>query len=128
MLEGVYYGVFAGSRLASVAGTHVVSEAERVAVVGNVFTHPRYRGQGLATFATSAVTSHLLDFCDLVVLTVEVGNEPAVHIYDKLGYQPVCNLHETPLIRKEPFGAISFVRRAIAGWRGRSEGKEIVVK
>jgi GNAT superfamily N-acetyltransferase len=128
MEEGVYYGVFVGGRLVSVAGTHVVSRAERIAVVGNVFTHPRFRGHGFSIDATSSVTSHLLEFCDLVVLTVEVANEPAVHIYHKLGYQPVCNLHETPLIRKEPFGAISFVRRTIAGWRGRHEGKEIVLK
>jgi ribosomal protein S18 acetylase RimI-like enzyme len=128
MLDGVYYGVFEGSRLVSIAGTHVVSEREGIAVVGNVFTHPRCRGRGLARYATSAVTRHLLEVCDLVVLTVEVGNEPAVGIYEKLGYQPVCNLHESPLIRKEPFGAISFVRRTIAGWRGRQTGKEIVVK
>jgi RimJ/RimL family protein N-acetyltransferase len=128
MLDGVYYGVFVGHRLAAVAGTHVVSEREGVAVVGNVFTHPRHRGQGLATCATSAVTRHLLEFCNLVVLTVEVGNEPAVHVYNKLGYQPVCKLHESPLIRKEPFGAISFLRRSLAAWRGRAHGKEIVLK
>jgi GNAT superfamily N-acetyltransferase len=128
MEDGVYYGVFVGGRLASIAGTHVVSRSERIAVVGNVFTHPRFRGQGFSIDATSGVTRHLLDFCDIVVLTVEVANDPAVHIYHKLGYQPVCNLHETPLIRKEPFGAISFTRRMIASWRGRREGKEIVVK
>jgi len=128
LTEGVYYGVFVGGSLVSVAGTHVVSEAERTAVVGNVFTHPRYRGRGLATFATSAVTAELLSYCDLVVLTVEVRNDPAVAIYSKLGYEAVCNLHETPLIRKEPFGAVSFARRAAAGWRGRHEHREVVFR
>ena len=126
--EGVYYGVFQDGKLVSIAGTHVVSRAERIAVVGNVFTHPRHRGKGLATQATSAATRALLGFCDLVVLTVEVGNAPAVRIYDGLGYQPVCNLHETPLLRKEPVGVVSFVRRAVAGWRGRHDGKEVVVR
>ncbi len=126
LIEGVYFGVFVGGLLVAIAGTHVVSAAEGAAVVGNVFTHPRYRGRGLATLATSAVTSELLSYCDLVVLTVEVRNDPAVAIYSKLGYQAVCNLHETPLIRKEPFGAISFARRAAAGWRGRHEHREIV--
>ena len=53
---------------------------------------------------------------------------PPCAIYTGLGYQPVCNLHETPLLRKEPVGVVSFARRAVAGWRGRHEhGKEIVV-
>ncbi len=126
--EGVYYGVFENGSLVSIAGTHVVSRAERIAVVGNVFTHPRHRGKGFATQATSAATRDLLGFCDMVVLTVEVGNDPAVRIYTGLGYQPVCNLHETPLLRKEPVGVVSFIRRAAAGWRGRREGKEVVVR
>jgi len=128
LVDGVYYGVFVGGALVSIAGTHVVSRAERTAVVGNVFTHPRYRAHGFATVATSAVTSELLSYCDLVVLTVETKNDPAVAIYTKLGYQPVCSLHETPLIRKEPMGAISLARRAIAGWRGRHDGNEVVVR
>jgi ribosomal protein S18 acetylase RimI-like enzyme len=128
LVDGAYYGVFVGGDLVSIAGTHVVSRAERTAVVGNVFTHPRYRGHGFATVATSAVTAELLSYCDLVVLTVETRNDPAVKIYTKLGYQGVCSLHETPLIRKEPMGAISLTRRAIAGWRGRREGNEVVIR
>lgn len=128
LVDGAYYGVFVGGDLVSIAGTHVVSRTERTAVVGNVFTHPRYRGRGLATVATSAVTSELLSYCDLVVLTVETKNDPAVAIYVKLGYQAVCSLHETPLIRKEPLGAISLARRAIAGWRGRHDGTEVVAR
>ncbi len=126
--RAVYYGVFTGDELVSIAGTHVVSAAERTAVVGNVFTHPRRRGIGLATMATSAVTEHLLGFCDLIALTVEVTNTPAVRIYEKLGYTAICNLHETPLVRKAPLGVLSYARRAIAGWRGRRQGKEVVVR
>ncbi len=126
MEDGVYYGVYADGRLVSIAGTHVVSAAEGVAVVGNVFTHPRYRGRGLATIATSAATGDLLQSCPLVVLTVETENHPAIAIYKRLGYTPHCTLHETPLIRKEPIGALSLARRLVAGWRGRAEGKEVV--
>jgi hypothetical protein len=70
----------------------------------------------------------LLQRCPLVVLTVETANEPAVKVYRRLGYESVCSLHESPLIRKEPFGIISFARRAVAGWRGRTKGKEIVLR
>lgn len=124
--EGVYYGIEIDGRIASVAGTHVVSAAEGVAVVGNVFTHPRYRGGGLATEVTSAVTQEVLKYCDLVVLTVEEQNAPALNIYLKLGYKTECTLHETPLIRKDPIGAAAWLRRTVAGWRGRHDRKEIV--
>lgn len=124
--EGVYYGIEMEGRIVSIAGTHVVSGTEGVAVVGNVFTHPRYRGGGLATEVTSAVTQEVLEYCDLVVLTVEEQNAPALNVYLKLGYETECTLHETPLIRKDPLGLGSFVRRTIAGWRGRDQRKEIV--
>ena len=58
---GVFYGVFEGERLVSVAGTHIVSDNERIAALGNVMTHPDYRGRGLATLATSAVCEELLE-------------------------------------------------------------------
>lgn len=126
--EGVYYGVPQDHGLVAIAGTHVVSAAEGIAVVGNVFTHPRHRGRGLGTIATSAVTAGLLQRCPDVVLTVETRNDPAVAIYRRLGYETQCTLHETPLIRKEPFGAISLVRRLAAAWRGRADGKEVVAR
>jgi RimJ/RimL family protein N-acetyltransferase len=126
--EGVYCGVYDDGRLVAIAGTHVVSEREGVAVVGNVFTHPRYRAQGHSTSATSAVTAQLLERCPLVVLTVEEGNEPALAVYRKLGYTPHCALHESPLIRKEPLGVVSAARRLMADWRGRATGTEVVLR
>jgi GNAT superfamily N-acetyltransferase len=126
--EGVYWGVVVDGMLVSIAGTHVYSPVERVAVVGNVFTHPRYRGGGLGKIATSAVTEDLLQHCDLVALTVEEANSAAVSLYTRIGYRTACKLHETPLIRKDPLGLASAVRRGIAAWRGRREGKELVAK
>jgi len=96
--------------------------------VGNVFTHPRHRGRGLATITTSAVTQALLEHCDLAALTVEVSNAPALAVYAKLGYRQQCTLYETPAIRKDPLGLASSLRRLAAGWRGRREGKEIVLR
>ena len=125
---GVYCGVIIDGTLVSIAGTHVDSPEERLAVVGNVFTHPRYRGKGLGTIATSAVTQALLDHCDLVALTVEASNSPALAIYVKLGYRQECTLYETPAIRKDALGIVSGLRRLTAAWRGRREGKEIVLR
>lgn len=117
--SGVYRGVVVDGRLVAVAGTHVVSTQERVAVVGNVFTHPAYRGRGYATSVTSAVTESLLEYCDNVVLTVDPANAPAVAAYTRLGYREVCQLVEASAARRDPSGFASFMRRMRAAIRGR---------
>ncbi len=116
---GVYRGVVSEGRLVAVAGTHVVSRQERVAVVGNVFTHPAYRGRGFATAATSAVTQALLEYCDTVVLTVDPNNSPAVAAYVRLGYEECCQLVEASAARRDPSGLGSMLRRWRAAIRGR---------
>ena len=82
-------GAFDGERLVSIAGTHVVSPMASLGVVGNVLTHPSYRGRGLARLVTSRVTAAILDVgCALAVLTVDPLNTPAVRAYAGLGYEP----------------------------------------
>ncbi|MCA9822379.1 MAG: GNAT family N-acetyltransferase [Dehalococcoidia bacterium] len=124
--SGVYRGLVMDGRLVAVAGTHVVSRQERVAVVGNVFTHPAYRGRGFATAATSAVTEALFEFCDNVVLTVDPTNRPAVAAYDKLGYLEVCRLVEASAVRRDPTGLGAGFRRLRARMRGRRYGGAFV--
>lgn len=123
---GVYRGVVTEGRLVAIAGTHVVSTQERVAVVGNVFTHPQYRGRGYATAATSAVTEALLEYCEPVVLTVDPTNHPAVRAYERLGYQEVCQLVEASAARHDVSGFGSWARRLRAKVRGRRYGAEFV--
>jgi len=84
--EGVYFGLRVGGRLAAAAGTHVVSNAARLGVVGNVLTHSDFRGRGYATAVTGAVTAELLRSCDHVVLNVRADNPPAISAYRHLGY------------------------------------------
>jgi RimJ/RimL family protein N-acetyltransferase len=100
--DGLYYGIRAGSRLVSAAGTHVISATARMAVVGNVMTHTDYRGRGYATAVTSAVTSELLRFCDQVVLNVRADNPPALAAYRRLGYQDYTLFEERLIHRREP--------------------------
>lgn len=126
--EGVYYGVGVEGRLVSIAGTHVVSPVEKVAVIGNVFTHPRHRGLGWATLATSAVTEHLLKECNSVLLTVETTNIPAVRVYEKLGYREECRLYETTVLRRQMLGALALFRRFLAGRRGAKRRSEVVIR
>jgi RimJ/RimL family protein N-acetyltransferase len=84
--EGVYYGIRAGGRLVAAAGTHVISQEARLAVVGNVLTHVDYRGRGYATATTGAVTAELLRTCDQVTLNVRADNPPALQAYRRLGF------------------------------------------
>lgn len=124
--ENVYFGAYAGKRLVAVAGTHAVSPTHGVAVVGNVYTHPHYRGQGLAALVTGAVTAAVLDACPLVVLSVEPGNRAAVRAYQRLGYREECRLIEASVTRKDVVGLSSLVRRLAATLRGRGAGGALV--
>jgi ribosomal protein S18 acetylase RimI-like enzyme len=98
---GVFYGMFDNEHLVSVAGTHIVSDAERVAALGNVMTHPDYRGRGLATTATCAVCEELLDRgIELIGLSVSRSNEAALRVYEKIGFKRRVPFYEGTAIRK----------------------------
>ncbi|MDP2949950.1 MAG: GNAT family N-acetyltransferase, partial [Chloroflexota bacterium] len=88
--------------------------------------HPRYRGRGYATVATSAVTAELLKTCPWVLLTVRETNEPAIHLYRRLGYREECRLIESAARRKDMLGLAGLVRRLLARRRG-GAGREVVV-
>ncbi len=127
--DGVYFGVNVGERLVAVAGTHAVSPTHGVAVVGNVYTHPRYRGRGLGALVTSAVTAAVIEACPLVVLSVDPRNRAAARAYQRLGYQGDCRLIEAAATRKDRLGLRSLVRRLVAvhrGGRGRGAGGALI--
>jgi ribosomal protein S18 acetylase RimI-like enzyme len=91
MVHGVFYGMLVDDRLVAVAGTHLVSPTYGVGAVGNVFTHPDYRGRGYGTVTTSAVVAELLrgGIRD-VVLNVSQDNADAIRIYERLGFARYC--------------------------------------
>ena len=123
--DAVYYGAYDDKRIVAVAGTHVVSTSDGIAVAGNVFVHPLYRGQGLGTLVTGAVTEQLLSSCRDVTLTVAPGNVAAVGAYRRLGYREVGRLIEGAAVRRD-VGVGAFVRRRLAALRGRGYGAELV--
>ena len=98
--DGVYYGVRVGGRLVAAAGTHVINEAEGIAVVGNVLTHVDHRGQGHAKAVTSGVTAELLGRVTDVALNVYADNDPAIAAYARLGYREYCRLGEWVAYRR----------------------------
>jgi ribosomal protein S18 acetylase RimI-like enzyme len=92
---GIFFGYLDGPELVSFAGTHIVSQWAGVGAIGNVFTRPDRRGQGLATRVTSAVVAELLSQgIETIVLNVAMDNHPALTCYRKLGFIPYCGYYE----------------------------------
>ncbi|MGB7540189.1 MAG: GNAT family N-acetyltransferase [Anaerolineales bacterium] len=95
--QGVFFGIYEGDRIVSVAGTHVVSRKGSVAGVGNIVTHPEFRGRGYGRAAVSAVVADLIRIgIRDIVLNVRHDNAPALHLYEKLGFERSCAFHEGP--------------------------------
>jgi len=103
METGIFYGLKVNGRLVSTAGTHVISAAQRIVAVGNVFTHPHFRWRGYAQTVTGAVTAEALrsfgpDTPDqpeaIAILNVRADNLPAVAAYTKLGYHDALHFIE----------------------------------
>ena len=93
--RGIYFGIYAGGELVSVAGTHVVSAEYGVGAIGNVLTHVDYRGRGLASATTTAVATALAEAgCEEVVLNVRQGNDVAYRVYRTLGFEDHCTFIE----------------------------------
>jgi predicted GNAT family acetyltransferase len=101
--SGIFYGIKANGRLVATAGTHVISPAQRIVAVGNVFTHPHFRGRGYAQAVTAAVTAEALRGFGpdqpgqpeaLAILNVRADNAPAIRAYTKIGYRDACHFVE----------------------------------
>jgi ribosomal protein S18 acetylase RimI-like enzyme len=84
---GVYYGVRSAGMLVAVSGTHVITESQGLAALGNIVTQPDFRGRGLAKAATSAVCRELFSAVDLVCLNVADDNAPGIAAYEAIGFR-----------------------------------------
>ena len=86
---GLYFGIHSDDgSLVSSAGVHVVSEEVGVAGIGNVATHPDYRGRGLSTRCTGRLVSALQRRrVSTIILNVAANNRPAIHVYRSLGFR-----------------------------------------
>ena len=92
---GVFFGIRYGGELASAAGTHLMSEAESVAGIGNVYTRRDCRGQGFGARVTSAVVAELTSkSIDTIALNVSCENKAAARVYERLGFTRHCDYFE----------------------------------
>lgn len=98
--HGIYRGIYEGGSLIAMAGTHIIAQAARLAAVGNVVVHPAHRRHGLGRQVTQAVTSALLKSgIERIMLNVRDDNNPAVRLYERLGYKTVSTFIEALGVR-----------------------------
>ena len=92
---GIFYGLYNGDELISMAGTHILSHWASVVAIGNVFTKPDERVKGFATRVTAAVVRDSMEQgIDTIILNVGMDNAPALACYQKLGFWPYCGYYE----------------------------------
>ena len=82
-----YYGLFVEDKLVSIACAYL--RMPEVWIIGDVFTHPDYRGRGYAKAVTSAITNDAIVSGAKALLHVRVDNEPAIRVYRAIGYEEV---------------------------------------
>ncbi len=82
-----FYGIYDGGKLVSVAGLYVLMP--EVCVIGGVFTHSAHRGRGFAKMTTSAVLECAFRISGLATLYVRSDNQPAIRVYEQLGFGKV---------------------------------------
>lgn len=86
--QGVYFGAYEGERIVAAGGTHALTSAHHIAVLGHILTAPEARRQGYATAITSAlVTALLRQGFSTIVLNVVEDNHAAYSVYQRLGFQ-----------------------------------------
>jgi len=89
-----YFGIRRENKLVSVAGIHVYSERYRVAALGNIVTHPDYRGSGLGKAVTARLCRSLSKKVDHIGLNVKSDNRIAISMYEKLGFEVIGSYAE----------------------------------
>lgn len=95
---GKYFGYFIGNSLVGVSGIHVYSREYRVAALGNIATHPDFRGKKIACKLTVALCEDLRNDTDTIGLNVNSGNIPAIRCYENAGFE-IYSSYDECLIR-----------------------------
>jgi GNAT superfamily N-acetyltransferase len=84
-----YFGIRKDGRLVSAAGIHVYSQQYQVTALGNVVTHPDYRGKGFGRAVTAKLCLSLCGTVDHIGLNVKSDNQIAISLYKRLGFEIV---------------------------------------
>ena len=83
---GRYYGVEHGGDLIGVAGCHFLRPELETALIGNVMTHPAWRGRGVARACLTALLTAMFEDVPRVFLSVAERNVGAAKLYERMGF------------------------------------------
>jgi GNAT superfamily N-acetyltransferase len=97
-----YFGIRESGELVSVAGVHVYSARYRVTALGNITTHPDYRGRGYGKTVTARVCQSLLRDIEHIGLNVKADNISAIKCYERLGFEVINSYGEFEVELKSP--------------------------
>lgn len=86
LAKGPQLGLRQGGALVATAGLHVWSPRYGVAALGNITTHPDWRGRGLSRRVTAALCRRCLTQVTTVGLNVRADNQAARRVYQGLGF------------------------------------------
>ena len=89
-----YYGIEGQDSLLSIAGFHVYSAQYKVAAVGNITTHPKFREKGFGKSATAKLCKSLMKTVNHIGLNVKTDNLPAIACYKSLGLEIISPYEE----------------------------------
>lgn len=89
-----YFGYFLDNKLVGLAGVHVYSAEFKVAALGNIATHPDYRGQQIANKLVSKLCAELNRSVNFIGLNVKSDNYAAIKCYKKIGFEVVGEYEE----------------------------------
>lgn len=94
--EGVFFGIHnEDGELLAVGGTHIVDWQGGIGAVGNMYTHPDYRGKGYARLILGAVVQTLQSGgVENIILNVNTQNQTARRIYRQYGFEEHCSFVE----------------------------------
>jgi GNAT superfamily N-acetyltransferase len=81
---GGYHGVFAGDRLAAMAGHRLFDGVRRE--VSGICTDPAHQGRGLAKRLTELVVARMIAGGEIPFLHVASANARAIGLYERLGF------------------------------------------
>ena len=83
----LYFGLLnEGGEIISVVGVHTYSKEYKLAVLGNISTHPSYRKKGYGFLLIEYLLSQLKGKVDYIGLNVKADNINAIKLYKKLGF------------------------------------------
>ena len=98
---GPYFGIKnQHGEFLCVGGVHLYSETYNVATLGNIVTHPKARSMGLGSQLTARLCQELAQSVRTIGLNVHAENQPAIHIYENLGFEKVLDYEECTLEKR----------------------------